>query len=116
MFWGVLVFRSVPVFQFFRSVAVLRCSGVPVFLVLVHAVLRRFKDFLTPENSRYHTLRDATGTPTIPKSSKIHRDNSSSNIMDVLDVEAITKGKHHNQLSMQHADFAEKNEIFSRYA
>ena len=31
---GVPVFRSVPVF---RGVPVFRCSGVPVFLVLVHA-------------------------------------------------------------------------------
>jgi len=40
----------------------------------------------------------------------------SSNTVDVLDVGAITKGKHHAQLSTQHADFAEKKDISSRYA
>ena len=39
----------------------------------------------------------------------------SPNTVDVLPVEAITKGKHHAQLSMQHADFAEKKDISSRY-
>ena len=45
-----------------------------------------------------------------------HRESSSSNTVDVLDVEAITKGKQYTQLSTQHADFAEKKDIFSRYA
>ena len=40
----------------------------------------------------------------------------SSNTVDVLAVEAIMKGKHHAQLSTQHASFAEKKDISSRYA
>ena len=32
--------------------------------------------------------------------------------VDVLDAEAITKGKHHAQLSMQHADFKDKKGHF----
>ena len=40
----------------------------------------------------------------------------SSNTVDVLAVEAITEGKHHAQFSTQHADFAEKKDISSRYA
>ena len=66
-----------------------------------------FQDHRVPKNPR-----DATGIPTIPKSIKT----SSSITVDVLDVEAITKGKHHAQLSTQHADFAEKKDISSRHA
>ena len=80
--------------------------------VVAREIRLDFQDHREPQNTQRRHRN--------PNNSKVkqnrHRENSVSNTVDVLDVEAITKGKHHAQVPTQHVDFAEKKDISSRYA